>query len=62
MKLLIHRKRLKIRKVIVFCSNLHTRREDEIPLIDLAAQPENDPGMQSREIIVDENVRRNANV
>ena len=48
--------------MIVFCSNLHARREDEIPLIDLAAQPEDDPGMQSREIIVDENVRRNADV
>ena len=62
MKLLKHWKRLKIRKVIVFGSNLRTRREDEIPLIDLAAQPEDDPGMQPRDIIVDEIVRRNADV
>ena len=48
--------------MIVFCSNLHTRRECEIPLIDLAAQPEDNPGMQPREIIVDENVRGIAEV
>ena len=47
------------------CSNLnfrHSRREDEIPLHDLAAQPEDDSGEQSRGLIVDENVRRNADV
>ena len=48
-----------------YCSNInfrHSRREDEISLHDLAAQPEDDSVEQSRGLIVDENMRRNADV
>ena len=58
MKLVIHRK--KIKEVIVNFKCRRPTREDEIPLIDPAAQPENDTGAQFIELIVDDDMRRNA--
>ena len=52
---------LHIRKAVVYCSNLKcrcSRREGEIPLNDPAAQPEDDPRVQPREVIVDDTMRR----